>query len=123
MTTRLGFRPRPVDQNKELSIVRDESQLDTEDAFGSKDSGHLGSDSKEQVLLPVISLLSLLVRNMFLATNLALLIVVLLAGLCASSRWLTAVPAAVANQIQLSNLSAPLSLCAVAEASETTEYS
>ena len=57
MTTRLGFRPRPVDVNKELSIVRDESQLDTEDAFGAKDGGHHGSDNKDQVLFPVIVLL------------------------------------------------------------------
>jgi hypothetical protein len=60
MTTRLCFRPRPVDQNRELSIVRDESQLDTEDTFGSKDGGLLAPDHKDQVHLPVIFLLSLL---------------------------------------------------------------
>lgn len=52
MTTRLGFRPRPVDLNKELSIVRDESQLDSEEAFGSKDGSHHGADNKDQVLSP-----------------------------------------------------------------------
>jgi hypothetical protein len=32
MTTRLGFRTRPVDVNKELSIVLTEENLDTEDS-------------------------------------------------------------------------------------------
>ena len=46
MTTRLGFRPRPVDVNKELFIVRDESELDIED--GNKEA--ILHQEKEQVL-------------------------------------------------------------------------
>eukprot|EP00892_Ulva_mutabilis_P004363 jgi/Ulvmu1/2299/UM013_0146.1 len=47
MTTRLGFRPRPVDVNKELAIVRDEAELDHDDSL--RDSSHAGHDSKEHV--------------------------------------------------------------------------
>lgn len=32
MATRLSFRPRPVDINKQLNIVRDLSELDTNPA-------------------------------------------------------------------------------------------
>ena len=32
MSTRLGFRPRPVDPGRQLNIVRDENELDNEDA-------------------------------------------------------------------------------------------
>lgn len=47
MTTRLGFRPRPVDVNKELAIVRDEAELDNDDAL--REANHAGHETKEQV--------------------------------------------------------------------------
>jgi len=47
MTTRLGFRPRPVDVNKELAIVRDEAELDNDDSL--RDPSHAGHESKDHV--------------------------------------------------------------------------
>ncbi|KAK9817316.1 hypothetical protein WJX72_012553 [[Myrmecia] bisecta] len=40
MTTRLGFRPRPLDINKQLPIVRDLQELDSNDAASARDITH-----------------------------------------------------------------------------------
>jgi hypothetical protein len=50
MTTRLGFRPRPLDHNRELLIVRDEAELDREDA--QREQGANGHDCQEKVCKP-----------------------------------------------------------------------
>ena len=56
MATRLSFRPRPLDLNKPLTIVRDINELDTTDGLVSRDITHqheaLDKDN-EEVYIPV----------------------------------------------------------------------
>ncbi len=40
MATRLSFRPRPLDLNKPLTIVRDINELDTTDGLVNRDITH-----------------------------------------------------------------------------------
>lgn len=51
MSTRLSFRPRPLDLNKPLTIVRDINELDAADGLVSRDITHqheaLDKDNEE----------------------------------------------------------------------------
>ena len=60
MSTRLSFRPRPLDLNKPLTIVRDINELDAADGLVSRDITHqheaLDKDNEEVWLDPAYSI-------------------------------------------------------------------
>ena len=53
-STRLSFRPRPLDLNKQLDIVRDSKDLDNQDGNVSREitHNHEGLDAENEAVMP-----------------------------------------------------------------------